>query len=130
MIHSMRFEVEAFVLQALKPEALSEGSTPEQPLFCRESDAWVWAFDFASQLRASLTFVTVLERAPWLLEAPLESRQLLERISEKEKRRFVLLEDELEEAVDVMLRARVPALLYKGLELARRCYPSRETRPS
>src|SRR4051812_36859973 len=98
----MRFEVEAFVLQALKPEALTHPA-PEQPEFCRESDAWDWAFEFAAQLKGSLTFASGIEKAPWTSEMPLESRTQLEKVLREERRRFVLLDDELEEALGVLV---------------------------
>lgn len=120
----MSQEIAQFVLNALKP-----GVKPERPDFFDDVGAWRKIFDYSLRLHSILPLMVKIDRAEWRADLPVAvSLQIDERL-QRERMILAILDDELDSALFLLVSAKIPVIVLKGMDLGRRYYPERVMRP-
>jgi hypothetical protein len=116
----------AFLLAAVRAP-FSRGL--ERPEFYQDADAWLVMFDHATRLHCSSVLMAAIDRAPWRDSLPVAARLLVEECLHRERMVLAILDDELERSLKLLIRARIPVVVLKGMDFSRRFYAERLTRP-
>lgn len=111
-------------------EAVRTGKAgAEEPAGLMDARTWAWAEDYAARMHALLPWLAAIRGAPGYGRIDLGSRLRMEEKLSRERMRLAILDAELDEAVFALIAARIPVIVLKGMELARRYYPERVRRP-
>ncbi len=125
--HRLR-QIQAGVLSLLRPHTFG-ASPPPDPNFGSDAQAWLDAHAYAQRIHAALPFLVQTDRAPWAKNVPLVARAALSDSLHRERMLLALLDWELEKAMEVVSRAKVPTIVLKGMDVGRRLYPDPVFRP-
>lgn len=111
-------------------EAVRTGKAgAEEPPFLLDASAWTEAEDYAVRVRSLLPWLAAVREALWYGQIDRGARLRMEEKLSRERMRLAILDAELDEAVFALISARVPVIVLKGMDLARRYYPERTRRP-
>ncbi len=95
----------------------------------RSRDDWTEALHFSKEICSILPFVLAIGKTSWYGQLPNETRMECDRILSRERMVLALLDDELAQAAGLLLVARIPVIVLKGMDVGRRFYPERMLRP-
>ncbi len=122
-------QIQAGTLALLRPHTFI--AVPPDPRI--PAGAWKEAFAYAQRIHSALPFLIQIERASqkgaWGKSVSAEERVFLSEALHRDRMFLALLDWEMEKAGEVLARAKVPAIVLKGMDLARRFYPDRVFRP-
>ena len=116
--------IREFVLGVLRPEG---GAVAEAPSLSHRE--WEYAVGFAESVHSALPFLASASKASWRPGLPEGVQLLVEERLYRERLWMALLDHEVERSVGRLLDSRVPVIVLKGMDLARRFYPERSLRP-
>lgn len=120
-------EVATWILSASRPDFMgeSQAKTLAMPRWAERLEAWHAGFQYAERLGVKVPLALALERSSFLAQLP-ESIRL--RVQERVRREQLTLarqDAELEGALFLLLGARLPVLVFQGMDFGRRFYPER-----
>ncbi len=132
--NDFEISLKSFVLQYLRPLPVADTSAaaPKLSLPPPELDSpdfWRAAHHYAETLHAALPFMVRLQRSSWLTQVPSSVQEFFEKELSRERIRLALLDTEGTLAIQTLENAKIPTLILKGMDVARRYYPERILRP-
>lgn len=127
----MNQELLSYVLSCIQPQFLNQKAPCplEKPRFINEVETWKQVFQLANHLVVSLPLSVNLSRTTWHHELPKEIQLLIDERVQREKMILAILDHELDSVLFLLIGAKIPVLLLKGMDWGRRYYPERILRP-
>lgn len=125
----MSQSIAAFLLQALHPSSVASPGEVPAPEFVEDMLSWNQLLEFSQRLHTDLPLALVLEQVSWSKEIPTPVRKEWEARKLAGMGKLEILDLELERALSLLLDARMPVIVFRGMDWGRRFYPERIVRP-
>lgn len=111
------------------PSILHPHLLPERPEYFQDTVRMRGAFQTARAIHATLPFLASIERSLWYGDVAPAIRLMFDQCLARERMILALLDQELDDALEALIEARIPVMALKGVDVSRRLYPARSFRP-